>query len=227
MGLGYGVQKGISRDVATDLPEDVPSPIDLRTMADAQAWARLAMEKRPWREEFFDVIIQEIQAHHIGNPSVLELGSGPGFFARRILEAMPSARYSALDFSSAMHTLAKERLGPLSARMQFIQANFKEQHWSANLPRFDAVVAIQSVHEVRHKRHAPSLYRAIRELLQSEGVFWMCDHILGENGMNNCDLYMTAQEHELALSAGGFSSIRMLLEKHGLILFRAATGGHA
>ena len=68
--------------------EDVASPIDLRTMADARTWAAAALKKRPVREEFFQRIVDELHASALAQLSVLELGSGPGFLARRVLEAI-------------------------------------------------------------------------------------------------------------------------------------------
>ena len=95
-------------------PDDVPSPIDLRSMADSRDWADSAMLKRPWREEFFHRIAQELACLDGSPCTVLELGSGPGFLAQRILEALSSVDYIALDFSASMHTLAKECLGDRS-----------------------------------------------------------------------------------------------------------------
>jgi SAM-dependent methyltransferase len=206
------------------MPADIPSPIDLCDPAQARDWANTAMVKRSWRKEFFGAILEEIRGRIVADVSVLELGSGPGFFARRLLTATPAVRYTALDFSPAMHTLAREQLGELAGRVQFIERDFKHPGWSAGLPVFDAVVAVQCVHELRHKRHALALYRAVRELLGSKGIFLMCDHYAGGDGMDDRELYMTPQEHEAALSAAGFSQVRMLLKKGGLILFRAAAG---
>src|SRR3954447_11589781 len=67
---------------------DVPSPIDFHAMAEAEAWAATAMVKRPWREAVFQRFVTELETQ--GARTVLELGSGPGFLARRILEALPS-----------------------------------------------------------------------------------------------------------------------------------------
>jgi SAM-dependent methyltransferase len=207
-------------------PDDVPSPIDLRTMSAARDWAATAMEKRPCREEIFNIIIQTIRTQSIDDPSVLDLGSGPGFFARRLLEAIPSARYAGLDFSPAMHALARERLGPTANRARLLETDFKLPEWSDGLGTFDAIVAIQSVHELRHKGHAPSFYRSARTLLGSSGILLVCDHLVGEGGMDNRELYMTLEEHESALSAGGFEDIRLVLHKSGLVVFRAALGNH-
>ena len=205
----------------TGLPPDIPSPIDLRKMDAARDWAKSAMEKRPWRTEFFRSITHELVQLNAANLSVLELGSGPGFLARHLLEALPSVVYVALDFSPAMHELAKEHLGALAERMQFLNVDFKEPHWSAPLSAFDAVVTVQAVHELRHKRHAVSLYGTVRELLRNRGIFLMCDHFIGEGGMSDTALYMSPEEQEAALRLGGFTQVKMILRNGGLALFRA------
>jgi SAM-dependent methyltransferase len=204
-----------------DSPIDVPSPVDLRTMADAREWADSAMRKRPWREEFFQAIARELCLLNSSQLAVLELGSGPGFLALRILETFPTITYLALDFSPSMHLLAKKRLGSLADRVQFLEADFKGSGWSVGLPMFDAVFSVQAIHELRHKQHAPSLYQIVRSLLRSGGVFLMCDHFIGPGGMIDEALYMTPEEHEHALAVGGFSQVDLLLRKGGLILFRA------
>ena len=207
----------------TGSPPDVPSPIDLRNMDAARDWAKSVTEKRPWRVDFFQSMAQELGQLNAIGLSVLELGSGPGFLARHLFEALPLVNYVALDFSPAMHALAKEHLTGLADRVQFLEVDFKDPNWSVHLPGFDAVVSVQAVHELRHKQHAASLYRTVRQLLRSRGIFLMCDHFVGEGGMSDTALFMTPEEHELALHVGGFKQVKMILRKGGLVLFRAAT----
>lgn len=152
--------------------------------------------------------------------SVLELGSGPGFLAQRILEALPHATYTALDFSPAMHALAQERLGGLSGGVRFVEANFQLPDWNLGLPTFDAVISMQSVHEVRHKSRVPALYARVRKLLHKGGLFLVCDHFAGDGGKPDTELYMTVEEQGRALQEAGFSDVTLLLEKHGLALWR-------
>jgi len=205
----------------TDPLADVPSLVDLRSMADARDWASTAMARRPWRTEFFHRIADELSHSSSAQLSILELGSGPGFLARHLLTALPAATYVALDYSPAMHELAKERLGELADRVQFVEADFRTVQWSAGLPRFDAVVTVQAVHEIRHKRHASSLYRAIRLLVDPAGQFLMCDHFAGAAGMDDVVLFMSPEEHETALRCGGFSNVALLLQREGMVLFSA------
>ncbi len=202
-------------------PKDVPSPIDFHTMSDARAWADSAMQKRPWRQEFFDVFVKELSSLARKDLSVLELGSGPGFLAHHILQSLTEIKYTMLDFSSAMHELAHQRLGSFAQHVRFIQADFKTKEWSLSLDTFDAVVTLQAVHELRHKRHTSELHSSVRGLLRKDGVYLVCDHFTGRGGMTNTDLYMTVEEQYSALENAGFKNVQCVLLKDGLVLHRA------
>ena len=205
----------------SDPAVDIPSPIDLRSMVDARDWADSAMPKRPWRREFFHRIAEELGCLDGSPCTVLELGSGPGFLAQRILEALSSVNYIALDFSASMHNLAKERLGDRSRGVQFVEADFRFSNWIAGLSKCQAILTMQALHELRHKRYAGLLYENVRELLHRDGVFLMCDHFVGDGRMTNTGLYMTTEEHVLKLEAAGFVRVELLLRKGGMILYKA------
>jgi ubiquinone/menaquinone biosynthesis C-methylase UbiE len=91
---------------------DVPSPIDLRLMSDASEWEATAMEKRPWRTEFFAKFADELANMEPAAAGVLELGSGPGFLASKVLSKVSGLHMTLLDFSEAMHALARQRFPP-------------------------------------------------------------------------------------------------------------------
>ncbi len=198
-----------------------PSPIDLRRMADARQWADEVMVKRPWRVEFFEVFASEIAAASSISVRVLELGSGPGFLAEHLLKALPSINYVALDFSSAMHELSAQRLGPLAERVRFEQRNFIDDSWSHGLGKFEFVVTLQAVHELRHKSRASILHSQVRQLLTPGGSYLVCDHFAGEGGMSNDQLFMSVSEQHEAIKLGGFQSIRQLHAKGSLVLHHA------
>lgn len=206
------------------MSNDVPSPIDLRTMTDAKAWESMAMQKRPWRTEFFDAVAHELESvSRLRDVHVLELGSGPGFLAKHLLDRIPAiTRYVALDFSPAMHQLALERLGEQASRVAFVERSFRQPDWHSDLGDFDFVVTHQAVHELRHKRHATTLHAQVAELLKPSGRYLVCDHFAGVDGMKNTELYMSICEQAQALLQGGFMSVRHLLTKGGLVLHGAS-----
>jgi predicted methyltransferase len=120
-----------------------------------------------------------------------------------------------------MHQLAMVRLGTLASRAQFIERNFKQESWADGLGQFECIVTNQAVHELRHKRYAVELHSQARALLTSGGVYLVCDHFVGEGGMKNDQLYMSAEEQKQILLAAGFSSVNQLMIKGGLVLHRA------
>ncbi len=200
-------------------PVDIPSPIDLCAMPDALAWERTAMQ-RPFRQEFFEAFANELSLITQPTIRVLELGSGPGFLARQVLDHIPNLEITLLDFSSAMHELARLRLGNVLNRVTFVERSFKEPGWAYDLGIFEAVITNQAVHELRHKRHATALHQQVRGLLQERGVYLVCDHYCGEDGMQNDQLYMTLDEQHASLQSAGYKVSNVLI-KGGRALYRA------
>ena len=183
--------------------DDVPSPIDLRQAADAHAWAREADAKRPWRES-----IRAAFAHELaGARRVLELGSGPGFLAELVLRQCAVESYTLFDFSRPMLELSRERIGAHPAA-SFVLGDFKEPGWAAAFAPFDAVIAMQSIHEIRHKRHVPELYREIFEVLVPGGQLLVCDHEPGDP-----QLYATLAEQLAALHSAGFTATALVQDE--------------
>ncbi|WOB08232.1 class I SAM-dependent methyltransferase [Piscinibacter gummiphilus] len=201
--------------------DDVPVTVDFREAAHAQQWTEAAMVVRPWRADFFSAFAEMIAAH-AGSPCrVLELGSGPGFLAERLLAVRADLDYVALDFSVPMQVMARERLAAHAGRVDFLVRDLRDPQWGDGLGEFHFIVTHQAVHELRHKRYASGLHAQARERLLPGGSYLVCDHFFGEGGMTNDRLYMTVDEQREALRAAGFTDIEQLLLKGGLVLHQA------
>lgn len=203
-----------------DLPRDVPSPIDLRTEADAQAWTAAANRLRPWRSRFFEAMCDAITPER--PVRILELGAGPGFLAEQVLRARPAAQLVLLDFSEPMQALARERLRAHADRVSHVCRSFKGAGWAEGLGRFDYVLTNQAVHELRHKRYAEPLHRAVRAVLNKGGRYLVSDHYFGDDGMKKPELYMSIEEQRQTLLAAGFGEVLELLRLQGMVLHSAA-----
>jgi SAM-dependent methyltransferase len=202
--------------------DDIPSPIDLRLMPDALEWARTATEKRPYREEIFADFAKELCSIEPAVRRVLELGSGPGFLAEHLLRALPAVSLVLLDFSPAMHQLARERLVTQRGRLEWVERSFRAPGWDEGLGTFQAIVTNQAVHELRHKRHAAGLHREAKALLEPGGAYLVCDHFVGEGGVTNDQLFMSVEEQQEALRAAGFGTVRLVARRGSLVLHHAA-----
>src|SRR5688500_14912216 len=98
-----------------------------------------------------------------------------------------------------------------------LEGAFLESDWVRELGCFDAVVSMQTVHELRHKRRAPTLHRQVRSVLRPGGAYLVGDHYSGGDGMANVELYMSVEEQALALEVAGFVDISVALVKGGLV----------
>jgi ubiquinone/menaquinone biosynthesis C-methylase UbiE len=109
--------------------DDVPYGDDWSSAAVVEGWTRSADQKRPWRSQIRDHIAG-IVATLAPRARVLELGSGPGFLAHRVLDRCASLEsYTLLDFSDHMLGLSQERLAAFPAA-KFVLAGFKSQDWT-------------------------------------------------------------------------------------------------
>lgn len=229
------VQFGAQRECGTvicvepdaDRCDDVPSPIDLRDPNDARKWVESADHARPWRAQFRDAIADRLGAIDPPVRRVLELGSGPGLLAERILQRCSLENYTLLDFSEPMLAMSRERLAGYEAAA-FLLGNFGLPNWNEAITTSpDVIVAMQAVHEIRHKRRVPSLYRQIRDVLQPGGRLLVCDHVPNYASPRSSDLHSTETEQHAALAAAGFIEVETLLSIDRLILYsgRRATEG--
>ena len=198
--------------------KDIPSPIDLRNSQDALEWAMEVNIKRPWRYDFFQKYVDVIAQKQAVD--ILEIGSGPGFFADFLLKKNLNIRYNAFDFSEAMHELSKSKLlsSDLS-RCQFYLGDFKQAGWDHPLAQYDVIVIHQALHELRHKDYAENFHQQVAKHLKAEGLYIVCDHLVAEGAMTNDQLYMSKDEHFTALKNAGFQT-EIMYEYQGLCAFQ-------
>jgi SAM-dependent methyltransferase len=198
---------------------DVPYGNDWDSAEEVAAWAEEADRIRPWRARIRDHIAGRVAALP-PDARVLELGSGPGFLAHRVLQGCPNlAGYTLLDFSEPMLALSRERLARFPAA-SFALASFKSEDWTQRVGGpFDCVLSMQAVHELRHKRHARRLYEQAYQLLRVPGRILICDHTPFDDSPASTALYMTEREQQEALAEAGFTDVRIELTLDSLRLY--------
>jgi cyclopropane fatty-acyl-phospholipid synthase-like methyltransferase len=199
--------------------QDVPYGNDWDSATEAAAYGESADQARPWRSGIRDHIAARVATLAPG-ARVLELGSGPGLLAHRVLERCPHLEaYTLMDFSEPMLTLSRGRLAAFPAA-SFVLASFKSKDWTRRVGgRFDCVVSMQAVHELRHKRHATRLYEQVYQVLAVPGLFLVCDHTPFDDSERSVALYMTEQEQQQALADAQFANVHVELAMNGLILY--------
>jgi ubiquinone/menaquinone biosynthesis C-methylase UbiE len=199
--------------------EDVPYGNDWDSAEEVAAWAEAADRIRPWRAQIRDHIARRIAMLPPG-ARVLELGSGPGFLAHRVLARCPNLEgYTLLDFSEPMLALSRARLATVPAAT-FVLASFKCEGWTRRVGGpFDCALSMQAVHELRNKRHALRLYEQVYQVLTVPGRIMICDHTPFDDSSASTALYMTEHEQQEALAAVGFTSVRIEFRMDSLVLY--------
>ena len=199
--------------------DDVPSPIDFHDPAEACAWVEETVGKRPSRPKFFAGFVRALNKNVDAPIDILELGSGPGHLAEHVLEHCPVRKYVALDYSNAMHALARERLESFESKIDFVQIDFRKNDWPNELRKFSAVVTMQAAHETRHKSHLVKFLSAARETLHESGLLLYCDHCAQAGSAKNEALFVSREAQPTALQAAGFVGVRRILGEGGMALY--------
>lgn len=201
---------------------DYTGPHDYFNEAYVNEWASAANSKRPFRPEFFDAFVSGLAVLH--NPKVLDVGSGPGFLAERVLGACDVTSYHLFDFSPHMLELSRARLRDFGASAVFHQGSFLDEGWWQSLPApFDAIVSMQAIHEARDSARIPKLYAEFRPLLKVGGIILIADQV--NDGDRQEEHLLSVGEHQAALSRAGFEEIRRILAAGDLVLFAATRVG--
>ena len=204
--------------MSSETEGDVPYSEDLQNPRGANAWAEAADRKRPLRVYIRRAIVDQLRLLAFGS-RVLELGSGPGLLAEQVLlHCTAIAKYTLLDFSEPMLEMSRDRVARYPSA-EFLHADFRSEGWMQCLTApYDAVVSMQAVHEVRHKRHVPKLYGQIHGLLAGDGRFLVADRVPEDGLPRSAALFMTEQEQTRALGDAGFHDIRVVISGDALVL---------
>jgi tRNA (cmo5U34)-methyltransferase len=107
-------------------------------------------------------------------PTVVDLGTGSGALAQRILKARPNARLIGIDEDGTMLAAATRRL---RGRIHTIEENFE----TVRIPPCDVVSASFALHHVRTDRRKGSLYKRCFASLRKGGMFVSADCYLASS----------------------------------------------
>lgn len=100
---------------------------------------------------------------------ILELGTGTGKWAARVLIAYPRAHYHGIDFSEQMLQIASRRLKRYADRVLLENLDL---NLAMPAGEFDLIYSAFAIHHIRDKR---SLFRELRNLLRPEGLLLYVD----------------------------------------------------
>jgi SAM-dependent methyltransferase len=140
-----------------------------------QGWADRFVPTPP-RIALFDLILNRIST--LPNPHVLELGLGPGYMARHILERNPAITYEGLDFSEVFFDVARKTIADLMPRVTLTKADLMDQSWPRSLSRQPgAIISTWALHDLGSQQAIADVYACCHEVLPTGGVILNGDFI--------------------------------------------------
>lgn len=130
------------------------------------------------RLALFDMILAQISQPGVPNAHVVELGIGPGYMARHILERNPVITYEGLDFSDVFFEIARETVGDLAHRVTLTKADLMDQDWPGKLSRKPgAIISTWALHDLGSQQAVADVYARCYETLPAGGVLVNGDFI--------------------------------------------------
>jgi SAM-dependent methyltransferase len=142
-----------------------------------RGWADRFVPTEP-RLQLFDLILDQIRRPNVPNTHVVELGIGPGYMARHILERDQAISYEGVDFSAAFFEVARETLGDLSRRVTLTKADLMDQGWPKSLSaRPGAIISTWALHDLGSQQAVADVYARCFETLLEGGVLVNGDFI--------------------------------------------------
>jgi SAM-dependent methyltransferase len=140
-------------------------------------WADRFVPTAP-RLQLFDLILGQIRRLSVPHPHVLEIGIGPGYMARHILERNQTITYEGLDFSEVFFEIARETIGDMLHRVTLTKADLMNQSWPENLSkRPDAIISTWALHDLGGQQAVADVYARCYETLPMGGVLVNGDFI--------------------------------------------------
>jgi SAM-dependent methyltransferase len=186
--LMAGNSRAASSTIPTPLPADlVAKETILSGYVGAQHEFHDAAFVRGWADRFvptpprialFDLILRHISTTSLPNSHVVELGLGPGYMARHILERNSSVSYEGLDFSDAFLDVAKQIIGEYLPRVTLTKADLMNHGWPRSLSRQPgAIISTWALHDLGSQQAIADVYARCHAVLPSGGILLNGDFI--------------------------------------------------
>jgi len=131
----------------------------------------------PNRGKMAEIVCAMLPFQREAEITLLDLGTGTGFLAARLLEVFPRAQVIAVDGAAAMMQQAQARLGNKSRQLTWKICSFQELARDRDLPDLDAVVSSFALHHLSADEKL-ALYRALLPKLRVGGWFVNADILI-------------------------------------------------
>jgi ubiquinone/menaquinone biosynthesis C-methylase UbiE len=147
----------------------------------AQKYDQRADLVLPKRQEMLSLIVELIPFERDEPLRLLDLGTGTGIPAQRVLQDFPRANVICVDKSAEMMEIGCAKLAEHGDRVRFVQADLEDPAWNNGLPdRFDAIVSALAFNLLTD-RAKQRLFAQCYEMLEPHGCLVFSDRLRAAN----------------------------------------------
>ena len=172
------------------------------------AWSQSLDDRWPERCEVKQQIGVQLQEMSLEQLHVVELCCGAGVLAEYLMQTLSHICYCGLDASQSLLNFTGERLAGLGDRVLGLHQVDLNDDWLGVLPeRVDAIVSMQSLHDVGDEAAVNRVYGLAKQALKKGGMFLNADLATPEKPGR-----MSAERHLELLNAHGFDRVSCVLE---------------
>lgn len=193
----------------------------MNTQDNIQQWEARLNREWPQRLQVAQHVAERVAALRLPQPQVLELACGAGFLGAVLLRAVPNLRYLGFDHAAPLLDYVRARLAALdveqhgSAAISLYSFDLTTDAWIAWLHQhavggLDAVVSLQSIHDVGDAAAQATLHRRVRMVLRPGGLFAYADLLLDPARPHPRRL--SAAQHIALLREAGFAQAQCTLQ---------------
>lgn len=141
---------------------------------DSAIYRAIAAVAVPRREELMAALVAAAPFAADEPIKILELGSGEGLLAARLLERFPRASLTALDGSESMRQQAASRLGAYGDRARVAAFSLPTLDWWDRMFGVDLIVASLALHHLNDAKKQ-YFYKAAADRMSPRGALLIAD----------------------------------------------------
>ena len=161
----------------------------------------------PNYREMQGIVIDSLDFSRETQLSILEVGSGTGLWALRLLNLYPNAHYYGIDLSKKMLEIAQYRLKKFRKRVRLERFDLNSQNLEG---KYDFVTSFFTIHHVKNKK---KLMRQIYSILNDGGIFVNADIIKAPNRKLE-EHYMEKWKNFMIARKNDSDRIRRIIDDH-------------
>jgi ubiquinone/menaquinone biosynthesis C-methylase UbiE len=180
-----------------------------RTFADideAATYAASLDERWPNRA----AVRAHLSSHLQATPAthIVEFCAGAGALAEQLFADHPHIRYTGIDITVPLLSLARNRLADHASQITWIEADLNEDGWVSQISKpVNAFMSLQSIHDLGSESAVARIFRRAVRHLAPQGQFIYADMLAAEPPEANTNPgRLPAERHLELLRAAGFTN---------------------